>query len=207
MNFCYCFLLFLSITQIYCQSDVAGTKTEFEFYVPAKEKRCFGEDIASKTLFSTIVTVQDPTYTEFEFTLIDPEKRIVNRGNNTAFWKVLYTAVFSGDHQFCMINRGQKDMKVLFQMLQDADMAYVSSLALKSTLPLWADVISITLKVEHIKMLADTLTDLEESNFSKSDSIFNYLMLFSGLFVIVSVLITWYSIRYMKNFFSKKKFI
>jgi hypothetical protein len=203
--FFYC-LLIICVILIKGQDDFEA-RVDFHVVIKAKQKTCFGEDIAAGTLFSVIAAAEDPTYTEMEFQLIDPEKRKIHTGINSPQWKLLYTAEFSGAFQICMTNKGEKDMKILFQLLQDYDLAYVKSLGGSSVMPLWTDVISITLKAEHIKTLAHTLTKLEESNVAKSDTIFNTIVFFSGLFVIISALVTWYSVRYLKGFFMKKKLI
>ena len=206
MLYIFFFLIALFPLSILSQSEI-GARMEFHVDVAAGEKRCFGEDIAEQTLISIIITAEDPTYDQLDYQLVDPDRRMINKAMKKSQWKVLFTAANSGDHQICTINRGPKDMKVLFQLLQDADMAYVSSLAVKSTLPLWADVISITLKAEHVRKMASALVDLEDLNFAKSDKVFDRLMLLSVAFVVLSLTISFFSIKFLKGFFQKKKLI
>lgn len=206
MLYVFFFSIALFPLAVLSQNEV-GTRTEFHVDVAAGEKRCFGEDIAEQTLFSIIITAEDPTYELLDYQLVDPDRRMINKAMKRSQWKVIFTAANSGDHQICIKNRGPKDMKVLFQLLQDIDMAYVSSLAAKSTLPLWADVISLTLKAEHVRKMASTLVELEDLNFAQSDKVFDRLMLLSVVFVVMSITISFFSIKYLKEFFRKKKLI
>jgi emp24/gp25L/p24 family/GOLD. len=184
-----------------------GYHQEFSFDIDSGQTICFRDDIAKETLFSLIVNPSDITFSGLSVELIGPNEKVIKKEQGKAPLKVMHSTQISGFYHFCIRNENIESTKVHFHLLQDAGMAYMEAILKSSEMPLYAEILSLGMKADHIKKLSELLTNLEDQNFLKKDAAFDLLPVLTITMVLIIMTLTFIQVKYLQKFFMEKKFI
>jgi hypothetical protein len=200
--------LILSFTLLFLANGYLGNSLNFEFELTARERLCFVEDIAEKTCYSIIMQLKDPLYKLVSFELMDPHKRAITKQFDRSHFQTMQTAKESGSYKMCITNNGNTTQRITFKFIQDAEVMMVEGVFNEvGRMPLWTDIISITMRTEHIKKMGELMIKLENEKFQAVDTVYETMSFFGYGFACITLLISFFQYKLLKSFFTKKKLI
>lgn len=199
-------ILFLFSTFILSYCGV-GEHHNFRFMLKPGRKQCFGQDVAEETLFSLIVSPENETLTHIDYELIDPEETQIKQDAHVNKFNIVRVSKVSGIYKICVTNKEQVEIKFFLHMVLDAGMDMLESVLQDAELPALAELINLSMKADHVKKMAQTLTLSETQNFELSDMVIKSLPYFSGLFLAILAFVMCTQTYYLKKFFMEKKLV
>jgi hypothetical protein len=201
------FLILISLSLVKPVLGSVGHHEKFHYDLKPKESICFSQDIAQETLFSVIVSTEDENRKTLEFTMIDPNGKSLRTEKGKHVIKFLSATKISGFYKFCVKSMDPRPIKMFVHMVLDAGMDYMEGVMDDANLQGLGEIISISMKTDHIKRMAETLSAMENENFNMSDTVINTMPYFSGGVVIVFLVVIFLQTKYLKHFFMTKKLV
>lgn len=197
-------LLFSSFIVSFCG---VGEHHNFRFMLKPGRKQCFGQDVAEETLFSIIVSPENENITQVDYELIDPDEQKMRQEEGVNKFQLLRVSKTSGIYKICVRNREEKEIKFFLHLVLDAGMDMLETVLEDAELPALAELINLSMKADHVKKMAETISMLEGQNFEMSDMIIKSLPYFSGLFLVILAAVMCMQTFYLKKFFMEKKLV
>ena len=182
----------------------------FAFNLARYRKECFTESYNPNTLVKGSFTAKETDY-NFLYASIQTEAGVpiyTEEAQGSSVIKFSFTTVSEGNVNICIENKGEKYIKIVFELLSGIEAGDISGAASDEDLkPIEKQLIQLDRTMESIKTTTSYIVSREEEKITQADSISTKLYLFSVITMVTMALISFLQAKYLKNFFKSKKLI
>ena len=181
----------------------------FAFNLARGRKECFTESFNPNTLVKGSFTAREADYHHLVVTLVtEAGKPIYTEEHIGAFVKFSFTTADEGSVNICVENRGEKYMKIAFELLSGLEAGDTAGVASDEDLkPIERQLVQLDRTMKAIKTTTSYIVNREEEKLTQADTISFKLYMFSVITMVVMALISFLQAKYLKNFFRSKKLI
>lgn len=181
----------------------------FAFNLARYRKECFTETFGPEVLVKGSFTAKESDYNHLVASVTNEEgQTIIADDYQSAEVKFSFTTQTEGNVNICVENKGEKYMKINFELLIGLEAGDIAGVASDEDLkPIERQLMQLERTMESIKTTTSYIVGREEEKITQSDSISFKLYMFSIITMIVMAAISFFQAKYLKNFFRSKKLI
>lgn len=182
---------------------------DFAFKLPRNHKECFSESLASGTLVKATFTSEDASYHDLSVDVYDAQgKTVYHEPWTGSTIKLSFTTSLEGETNICVLNSGNKYIKIYFEFLTGIEAGDLSSAASD------ADLKPVDKSIKHMGKLLTSLQGTtsvmirkEEEKLTMSDLIPRKLYILSAITIIVLFVVAFVQVKFIERQLRVKKYI
>jgi len=182
----------------------------FGFNLARHKRECFTESFNPNTLVKGQFSANDKDYHSLVVTILNEAGAPVYYTNELTGQtvKFSFTTNDEGAVNICVENRGEKYMKIYFELLSGIEAGDTTGVASDEDLkPIERQLLQLDRTMKSIKTTTSYIVNREEEKITQADTISFKLYLFSIITMITMAAISFLQAKYLKNFFRSKKLI
>jgi hypothetical protein len=181
----------------------------FAFNLARYRKECFTETFGPDVLVKGSFTAKEGDYNFLAASVTNEQGHpVITDDYIGADVKFSFTTQTEGNVNICVENKGEKYMKINFEILVGLEAGDIAGVASDEDLrPIERQLVQLDRTMESIKTTTSYIVSREEEKITQSDSVSFKLYMFSIITMIVMAAISFFQAKYLKTFFRSKKLI
>jgi len=182
----------------------------FAFNLARFKRECFTESFNPSTLVKGHFTANEKDYHNLVVSILNEAGTPIYYTNELTGQtvKFSFTTTDEGAVNICVENRGEKYMKIFFELLSGIEAGDTQGVASDDDLkPIERQLMQLDRTMKAIKTTTSYIVNREEEKITQADTISFKLYLFSVITMITMAAISFLQAKYLKNFFRSKKLI
>lgn len=181
----------------------------FGFNLARYRKECFTESFNPETLVKGQFAAKEPDYNFLTVTITNDKGEAIYADElSGSVVPFSFTTVNEGAVNLCVENKGEKYMKIVFELLSGVEAGDTAGVASDEDLkPIERQLVQLDRTIESIKTTTSYIVSREEEKIAHASSISFKLYMFSVITMVTMAVISFLQAKYLKNFFRSKKLI